>query len=130
MQISPALRDALEGRLHLLASALAAAGHLPAGRGLSLDNLTLMTADDAGNSTDLSPAAQAFVGAYVPAPASAPPEYGTDLQSDDEFRDQAAAAVTNLRAFIGASSPSNAQVVAVVKLLCRVAIYFIRLRVG
>ena len=43
------------------------------------------------------------------------------------IRDNLDAAVTNLRAYRDLASPTNAQTIAVVKLLCRVAIGLIRL---
>jgi len=46
------------------------------------------------------------------------------------LEDQAAAALANLRAYRDNASPTNAQTVAAVKLLCRVAIGLIRLRLA
>jgi len=42
--------------------------------------------------------------------------------ADDAEREQAKTAVTNLRAYIDTATPTNAQTVAAVKLLCRVAV--------
>ena len=46
------------------------------------------------------------------------------------LEDQAATALANLRAYRDLASPTNAQTVAAVKLLCRVAIGLIRLRLA
>jgi hypothetical protein len=46
----------------------------------------------------------------------------------DALRSQASDALANLRAYRDLASPTNAQTVAVVRLLCRVAIGLIRLR--
>lgn len=46
----------------------------------------------------------------------------------DSLRSQASDALANLRAYRNLASPTNAQTVAAVKLLCRVAIGLIRLR--
>lgn len=46
--------------------------------------------------------------------------------ADEAERDQARQAITNLRAYDNLASPTNAQTVAVVKLLCRVCIALIR----
>lgn len=43
---------------------------------------------------------------------------------------QAEAAIENLRAYANLASPSNAQTIAAVKLLCRVVIGLVRLRLG
>jgi hypothetical protein len=105
MQITTALRDALAGRHHLLTAALEQAGHLPAGRGLSLDDRTLETSD-----------------------ADAP-NYGADLLSDDEMMAQAAQAVQNIRQYRGlAGTPTESQRKAYEDLLGRIAIHYIRSR--
>lgn len=74
-------------------------------------------------------AIQAVVDAHDPTPDVPParPDYGTDAADVDR---QAATAVQNLRDYIALPSPTQAQTVAVVKLLCRIAVYFIRTRVG
>jgi hypothetical protein len=46
------------------------------------------------------------------------------------IRSQADQAITDLRAFRDLASPTNAQTIAVVKLLCKVAIFLIRLQIG
>lgn len=53
-----------------------------------------------------------------------------EAEADRAERDQVKQAVTNLRAYENAASPTNAQTVAVVKLLCRVAIRLIRDQYG
>jgi hypothetical protein len=129
MQITTALRDALAGRHHLLTAALEQAGHLPAGRGLSLDDRTLETSDADGNRVDLSPAAQAFVNGYTPPTRPDAPNYGADLLSDDEMMAQAAQAVQNIRQYRGlAGTPTESQRKAYEDLLGRIAIHYIRSR--
>lgn len=55
-------------------------------------------------------------------------ELDTEAQAaaDEAEREQARQAVDNLRAYIDLSSPTGAQTVAVVKLLCRICIRLIR----
>lgn len=50
--------------------------------------------------------------------------------NDATLRTQAEGAMDSLRAFRDLASPTNAQVIAVVKLLCRVALGLIRWRSG
>lgn len=126
MNISAALRDALGGRVSPLSTALEAAGHLESGRGLNLNDRTLLTSDANGNRVELSPAAQAFVNGYTPPAPPAAPDFGADLATPDQVRDQAADIVAKLTAFIDAPSPTNAQVVAAVKLNARINRYLLR----
>lgn len=53
-----------------------------------------------------------------------------DADAAQADREQARQAVTNLRAYADAASPTNAQTVAIVKLLCRVCIRLIRDQYG
>jgi hypothetical protein len=126
MNIPAALRDALGGRVDPLAAALEAAGHLPPARGLNLNDRTLLTSDANGNLIELSQPAQAFVNGYTPPPAPAAPDFGTDLATPDQLRAQVAGIVSNLTTFIDAPSPTNAQVVAAVKLNARINRYLLR----
>lgn len=50
--------------------------------------------------------------------------------NDATLRTQAEDALANLRAYRDLASPTNAQTIAAVKLLCRVAIGLIRWRIG
>lgn len=113
--------------LPLLEGQLAAAGVTVRGLGTrTVDGQTdLHTYDASGGIIDVPPAAAGVVSAHT-APVIAPPDWGPDLQTPDEFAAQAAAAVANLRGFIAVPTPTNAQVIAVVKLLCRIALVFIR----
>lgn len=61
---------------------------------------------------------------FPPLPAA--PNYGADVDTDDVFWQNAQTAVTNLRTYIAADTPTAAQTVAVVKLLCRIVLFFIR----
>ena len=128
MNISNALADAIRPRLHLLAAALEQDGHLPDGRGLSLDGSDLWTSDEDGNRVDLSPAAQAFINVYTPPALPASPNWGNDLLTDDEVIAQAAAIVDGLKAYRGLATPTAAQTTQAVKALAQVAIYLIHQR--
>ncbi len=62
----------------------------------------------------------------LPPPPPPVPDYGGDVDTEQVFWEQAQTAVQNLRAYIALSSPTAAQTVAVVKLLCRIVLFFIR----
>lgn len=126
MQITAALRDALDGRVHLLARALTDAGH--AHRGLTLTDRELLTSDANGNPVDLSPAAQVFVNNYVPPARPAAPDWGADLPTNDELMEQAAQAVQQIRAYRALSSPTPAQQKAYENLIGRIAMHYLRSR--
>lgn len=131
MQITPALRDALGGRVHLLTAALEQAGHLPAGRGLSLDGTTLLTADAQGNRVDLTPAAQTFVSGYAPPALPAAPTYGADLLGEDAMMQQLSTAVSNIRQYRALPSgtpPTEAQRKNYEDLLGRIVLHYLRTR--
>lgn len=59
----------------------------------------------------------------TPPPPIPVPDYGADPADLDQ---QAAQVVSALRAYIGAASPTQAQTVSAVKLLCRVALYLVK----
>lgn len=126
MNISQTLADAVRKHQDRVTDDLHAAGHLPANRGLQLAGTVLQTSDTTGAPAELSPAAQAFINAYVPPPDPTPPDFGTDLATPDQLREQAAGIVSNLTAFIDAPTPTNAQVVAAVKLNARINRYVLR----
>lgn len=65
----------------------------------------------------------------TPPPPVPAPDYG-DGSDVADLQSQAAQAVSNLRAYRALSSPTNAQTLTVVKLLCAVAIHYIRSRSG
>jgi hypothetical protein len=83
----------------------------------------LHTYDAAGQAVDLPPAAAAVVAAHVPPPVPPQPNYGNDAADVDR---QAAQAVSQLRTFIANGSPTNAEVVAQVKLNARVLLALMR----
>lgn len=59
--------------------------------------------------------------------AAVPAEEANADATLQNAQNAAAAAITNLRAYIALASPTQAQTVAAVKLLCRVALQLIRL---
>ena len=62
-----------------------------------------------------------IVDQYVPPPPRPQfPDMGTDVDSEDQFQTNLPAAVTQIRAYINNASPTNAQVIAITKLLCRI----------
>lgn len=113
--------------LPLLESQLAAAGVTVRGLGVRVigGQTDLHTYDAGGVIIDVPASTSAVVTAHV-APVISSPDWGTDLQTPDEFAEQAASAVASLRAFIAAPTPTNAQVIAAVKLLCRITLFYIR----
>lgn len=62
--------------------------------------------------------------AHTPPPPPIPPDYGGD--APDDYPSRAADAVTRLRAYLGASSPTGAQTVAALKVLIRLVLYLAR----
>lgn len=77
----------------------------------------LHTYDAQGNIIDVPPGMAAVLAAHVSPVAPTPPNYGPDAADIDQ---QAAAAVTALRAFINNGSPTNADAIANAKLQNRV----------
>ena len=83
---------------------------------------------------DLSEAAEAIIAAVIaahdptPTPIPTPPDFGQDIPSD--FAEKLAETVANLRAYLALPTPTNAQTIAVIKLLCRIALWQIRRSVG
>lgn len=93
---------------------------------LGINDAGLHTYTAGGAATDLPAGAATVLAAHVsPTPPTAP-TFGSGLDTDRQFNANAATAVANLQAFIDNGSPSNAQVIAVVRLLCRVALFYIR----
>lgn len=111
-----------------LAAELTAAGVAHRGLGQAGDDLHTYTA--VGAVTDLPAQAATVVSNHTPPALPVAPDYGNDLQTSQEYAGQAASAVSNLRSYIGLSSPTQAQTVAVVKLLCRGMIFCIKRQAG
>lgn len=82
------------------------------------------TYDESGQIVPLPPEAAAIVAAHVPPPAPTKPDYGADAPPD--YAAKLASAVTNLRAYLGASSPTVAQTVAALKAVIRLVLYLAR----
>lgn len=106
--------------LNKLEDELIAAGILVHGLALIGDDLQAVQGD--GTIVDLPPGAQAIINAHVSPPVIPMPDFG----SDGTPLDQVAAAVQNLRAYIALGAPTQAQTVAVVKLLCRCALFLLK----
>lgn len=97
-----------------------AAGYSVPALGQSGD--VLHTYDGAGSIIDVPPGMQAVVDAHVPAPLPSPVNYGTD----DTPREQVADAVTSLRNYLSLATPTNAQTIAVIKLIIRVLLFTLK----
>ncbi len=107
-----------------LKAELAAAG-VPV-NALGTDGDTIHTYDETGAIVDLPPAAAAVIAAHQPPAPPDSPDFGGDAQNEREFATVAAQAVTNLRGYLALGSPTPAQTVGIVKLLCRISLFFIR----
>lgn len=103
-----------------LQAELATAGVPVPGLGTAGDDLHTYTAT--GEPTDLPAAAAPVVTAHTPPPIPPTPDYGTDAQPSDQI----ATAVTNLRNYLALATPTAAQTAAVIRLLCRVALFVLR----
>jgi len=57
-------------------------------------------------------------------PPPPPPDYGDDIPSD--FDSKLSETVANIRAYLSLPAPTNAQTIAVIKLLCRVVLWQLR----
>ena len=92
------------------------------------DRIELLVPDD------LSEAAEALIEAVIaahdptPTPTPPAPNFGEDIPSD--FDSKLAETVANLRAYLALPTPTNAQTLAVVKLICRIVLWQIRRTVG
>lgn len=64
------------------------------------------------------------INAHVKDPDPTPIDFG-DAEDIDNYSKKLTA-VNNLKAYMALSSPNNAQTIAVIKLLCKIAIFFIK----
>lgn len=106
-----------------LAAEMTAAGLVIRALGTIVDNLHTYNAQ--GTPIEPPPGAQAVVDAHVPPPIPPVPDFGADLPQD--YQQQLANAVQNLRQYLGLASPTLAQSVTAIKLLIRVAFFLLRL---
>lgn len=84
----------------------------------------LIAYDTTGQPIAWSAESQAIVEAHTPPPPPIPPNYGDD--APDDYPSRAADAVTSLRAYLGASSPTGAQTVGALKVLIRLVLFLAR----
>lgn len=110
-----------------LQAEMIAAG-IDVGRGLLVrgtENARELTrySPDGNEVLDLAPGAGAVLAAHVSPTPSPPADYGSDAADLDQ---QAAQAAAQLRAFIATGSPTNAEVVAQVRLQARVILALMR----
>lgn len=86
-------------------------------------DLQVLTYDEGGALVELPSEAAAVIAAHTPTPPPPEPNYGGDAVDIDKG---AAAAVTQLRAFLALTPPTNAEIVANDKLQNRVLLAILR----
>ena len=121
------IRTKVRPDLQQLRTELAAASLATADLGTSPTDdgeLEVFTYSEGGEIVPLPPEAAAIVAAHVPPPGPTKPDYGDDAPGD--YPSRAADAVTSLRAYLGASSPTVAQTVAALKAVIRLVLYLAR----
>lgn len=92
------------------------------------DNGALVPLDDAASIGVDVAALQAVIAAHVPIPPPEKIDLGADVADDQG--DRMAEAVTTLRAYLNAASPTAAQSAAALKLLIRVVLFLLKRHFG